>query len=833
MRLHHSNLHTRLSLCVLLIALSACSGNYGGADSSGSANVGNASNSNSNGNNNGGGNNNTGGGTATVTPRDHFAANVEPNMGFCRSCHVPGGLADKPDGNLFMLSSDTSKDYDNVFTSWTALGKGVTSNKILTKPSDPAQSHSAGQPWAVGSAPYVAMKTLLGCWDNPASCAGTLTTGGTGGTGNGGGGVTPVEQWPLLGSARGGHYWFDYCAGKPDSTPVPEDPRTLVRSGVNAGKAVYMNAYWQTCQADDQPATCGDLRARAARGYPIVASAGQVGAGSFFSGSSSTSSYAFPASAYNTMWQSIWGLSARPANYDQLVAERWGMPLSPTPNPYPTPADTPAQIAAGGSGQLPMGLTQLRNADGSWTGNINATCNICHGGAVGTKDDGAGLGAIYGTNSLSDITLMFTDLAYIAPQQGALAVISQNKVRGTGNITNFQLFGTLTITDPNGLPDYLSIQTQPSTGTEDPPVWWNVGHRPAKFFDAGQVTDSKRIELSFHFPGTPFHQDMAADKKWIVDHQQDSDAWISSLKSPAWPEQKLGAIDTALAAQGAILFHGKNLWAADLHNPVPKPDGGNGSCASCHGAYSPRYVHDSSYLDTPLLEGIAANVVPIEVIGTDSRRLDGNSQQVAQSVGRTNWFAYPDGPKNAAGGLLCGDWNDTALRGNRKLGYLAPPLYGVWATAPYFHNGAVPNVWEVLKPTDRKPIWRRVSNKPQPDQAGKVVMGFDSSLSSGYDPIKMGWKYEALACGTGSYPFVDCNPVDGQSATIQDALVYVWANGGLAWNLLNPPIMTQQQIEDRKIYNTNYYSQSNAGHAFTSVLTDPERKAIIEYLKTL
>ncbi|MFX9893312.1 hypothetical protein ABTP50_21200, partial [Acinetobacter baumannii] len=96
----------------------------------------------------------------------------------------------------------------------------------------------------------------------------------------------------------------------------------------------------------------------------------------------------------------------------------------------------------------------------------------------------------------------------------------------------------------------------------------------------------------------------------------------------------------------------------------------------CHGAYSPRYVNDPAYLDTPLLEGIASNIAPLEIIGTDRRRLDGNSQLVAYAA-RTNWFAYSDGEKNAAGVALCGDQNDTALRGDRKLGYLAPPLYGV------------------------------------------------------------------------------------------------------------------------------------------------------------
>lgn len=194
---------------------------------------------------------------------------------------------------------------------------------------------------------------------------------------------------------------------------------------------------------------------------------------------------------------------------------------------------------------------------------------------------------------------------------------------------------------------------------------------------------------------------------------------------------------------------------------------------------------------------------------------------------RRNWFAYADGEKNDQGVSLCGDQNDSALRGDRKLGYLAPPLYGVWATAPYFHNGAVPNLWEVLKPSDRKPIWRRLSAAP----IDGGVSGFDYSLDTGYDRQRVGWNYEALSCGTGSMPFIDCNPSGG--ATLQDLLGLVWANGGLAWNLLNLPILTTQQIEDRKVYNSNYYSQENGGHEFTSVLTDQERRALIEYLKTL
>ena len=91
-----------------------------------------------------------------------------------------------------------------------------------------------------------------------------------------------------------------------------------------------------------------------------------------------------------------------------------------------------------------------------------------------------------------------------------------------------------------------------------------------------------------------------------------------------------------------------------------------------------------------------------------------------------------------------------------------------------------------------------------------------------------------LPCGVvGTTPYLDCNPAGASGVTVQDVLNPVYGNGGLIWNLANIPIKTNQQVEDRKVYNTRMYSQSNAGHEFTSVLTDQERRALIEYLKTL
>ena len=60
--------------------------------------------------------------------------------------------------------------------------------------------------------------------------------------------------------------------------------------------------------------------------------------------------------------------------------------------------------------------------------------------------------------------------------------------------------------------------------------------------------------------------------------------------------------------------------------------------------------------------------------------------------------------------------------------------------------------------------------------------------------------------------------------------------GSLVLGVLDRLVITadgQQGIEDRKIFNTNLYSKQNTGHEWTKALTDAERRALIEYLKTL
>jgi hypothetical protein len=109
-------------------------------------------------------------------------------------------------------------------------------------------------------------------------------------------------------------------------------------------------------------------------------------------------------------------------------------------------------------------------------------------------------------------------------------------------------------------------------------------------------------------------------------------------------------------------------------------------------------------------------------------------------------------------------------------GYMAPPLDGVWATAPYLHNGSVPTIELVLNSKARPAVWKRVDLDPM-----------------NYDESALGW------------PWVE-SPYS-QAAAPAD--------------------------EQKLIYDTSYWSQANTGHTFGDALTDAQRRSVLEYLKTL
>lgn len=118
-------------------------------------------------------------------------------------------------------------------------------------------------------------------------------------------------------------------------------------------------------------------------------------------------------------------------------------------------------------------------------------------------------------------------------------------------------------------------------------------------------------------------------------------AFLDTLSAPDYPFP----IDTALAAQGAPIFRQY--------------------CAECHSLNGSRI----------------GTVVPIEQIGTDRHRMDSYSERLNQLL-----LDYGTGY----------DWKLTEMTSTN--GYVNGPLDGIWARAPYLHNGSVPSLWDLLTP---------------------------------------------------------------------------------------------------------------------------------------
>src|SRR5690606_31352332 len=276
-----------------------------------------------------------------------------------------------------------------------------------------------------------------------------------------------------------------------------------------------------------------------------------------------------------------------------------------------------------------------------------------------------------GGNSLQDLHLLLRDALPLGWAPGLATLANLTRTRGTNNASDINL--AFLFPDEGLLPldVALGVLASGSTASMDTPAWWNMGHRPVKFVDGVFPMDAPRVDMVFYTPflglfvslGGPLSE---AGQNWMRQHGPDLNTWIDTLKAPAYP----GPVNTALAEQGAVHFPTLDLWAPSRKNPVARPAEGNGSCASCHGAYAPRYFDDPNSLADLRLEGHSQYITTQRIIQTDPVRMQTHYAAV-QIAGATNFFGYTP---TAGTPNDCDPQNRADLHGNRELGYLAPPL---------------------------------------------------------------------------------------------------------------------------------------------------------------
>lgn len=215
---------------------------------------------------------------------------------------------------------------------------------------------------------------------------------------------------------------------------------------------------------------------------------------------------------------------------------------------------------------------------------------------------------------------------------------------------------------------------------------------------------------------------------------------LQSLEAPKWPEV-FPPIDTALATRGETLFRE--------------------DCAGCHllpdmqqeGEPTEQIISFESTSKANLTDiWMACNAFvyegPTGLLkgATDNNgKVLGDTAPVANMLGTTvkgaligakgdivreaipTFFGIRQRPlvefapvdQRAADRARCLAEKDVLI-----LGYKARPLDGIWATAPYLHNGSVPNLYELLLPaSERSQSFTVGNNEYDPHNVGYVTTG--------------------------------------------------------------------------------------------------------------
>ncbi len=253
---------------------------------------------------------------------------------------------------------------------------------------------------------------------------------------------------------------------------------------------------------------------------------------------------------------------------------------------------------------------------------------------------------------------------------------------------------------------------------EDTPAWWLFKKKKTMYYNGGGDTRSVRTLMQFMMSPLNFPSSFHKAEADFKDVR----AFLLSLEAPKYPL----ALDARRAKEGEALF--------------------KDHCARCHGTYGEEWTYPNK-------------VVPLKEIGTDPRRFEGVTAKFGAYYAKS-WFAQDYPPLESDG-------------------YQAPPLDGVWATAPYFHNGSAPTLYHVLKSKARPRVFTRSYRTDR----------------EAYDERRVGWKVEVLEKA--------------------------------------PDAKAMGAIEYRRVYDTSKPGRSNAGHTYGDKLSEVERMAVIEYLKTL
>ena len=216
---------------------------------------------------------------------------------------------------------------------------------------------------------------------------------------------------------------------------------------------------------------------------------------------------------------------------------------------------------------------------------------------------------------------------------------------------------------------------------------------------------------------------------------------LSRLRSPDWP---FGGIDQAAAQRGGAIY---KQYCASCHAEVPADQRGRP-----HGiTKTPIKVVGTDPLMATNARDRVAVAGPMEGrrVTLTGKPLDANPKSVELTVAMAmgvilepkNWHSRSvnsdvdlfsamrsdDAATPASGLRLTGvadllrraqELSEQHKKGTEELVYKARPLNGIWATAPYLHNGSGPTLWQMVQPGARRPQFFVGSREFDPKEVG-------------------------------------------------------------------------------------------------------------------
>jgi mono/diheme cytochrome c family protein len=298
----------------------------------------------------------------------------------------------------------------------------------------------------------------------------------------------------------------------------------------------------------------------------------------------------------------------------------------------------------------------------------------------------------------------------------------------------------------------------------DPMPWWLMKYKTRDYWyaDAGPH-DAASFSINF----TTAHPQMNAHRADHIKSVAKALAFARETQSPPFPK----ALDAQLVQKGADLFHGR---------VKPAETKGFRTCKTCHGSYTKKpgqedFSRPGSWTVDYDFSHVIRNVNTDRSYNTTLQAF----RPIAEHINKLEVFFTAQAVPRQIPHASVPD----------QQGYVAPPLVGVWASAPYFHNGSVPTLDTVLNSKRRPEIWSREIRDPY-----------------AYDLDRPGLLYQDVS----------------RSEFEQSAA-----------NAAEKRFLSQEAIEHGAIYDTHAFGHGNMGHTFGDHLTDEERTAVIEFLKSL